>query len=337
MISQDERIDPRIRVVLGGMTFPRSPVITSREELLGLVRSGSLKPVALDKVEEAPYEAIAPSAGLRSETVRIPSRPDGNTINLYVITPPGDGSLPCVCYIHGGGMMMASCYDVNYRAWGRLIAGFGVAVVMIDFRNSLFPSSVTDVAPFPAALNDCVSAVRWVHANARRLNIDASRIIVEGESGGGNLAVATAMKLKRDGGLELLKGIYIQCPYLAGVWESAPGSSVVRNEGLLMDARESFIPIAYGAEELRRRNPLAWPGFATQEDVAGFPPVVIIVNECDQLRDDGVKLFRLLLRAGVRARCRELLGTTHATEILLIACPEISRDGARDIANFCRE
>jgi len=53
-ITQDERIDQRIKAMLGGMT--------SREELLDLVRSGSLKPVALDKVDEAPYEAIAPTS-----------------------------------------------------------------------------------------------------------------------------------------------------------------------------------------------------------------------------------------------------------------------------------
>ena len=71
-------------------------------------------------------------------------------------------------YIHGGGMQSMSCYDGNYRAWGRIIAAQGVAVAMVDFRNALTPSSVEEVAPFPAGLNDCVSGLHWLIANASR-------------------------------------------------------------------------------------------------------------------------------------------------------------------------
>ena len=85
------------------------------------------------------------------------------------------------------------------------------------------------------------------------------------------------------------------------------------------------------------RDPLAWPSFAGPEDVAGFPPTVINVNECDPLRDEGINYYRLLLAAGVPARCRQMMGTMHGTEIFSIACPDISRDTARDIAAFARE
>jgi acetyl esterase/lipase len=82
---------------------------------------------------------------------------------------------------------------------------------------------------------------------------------------------------------------------------------------------------------------LAWPGFATEADVAGLPPTVISVNECDPLRDEGVALYRLLLSAGVAARGRVVLGTTHAVEMYPTVCPEISRDTARDLAAFARD
>ena len=68
----------------------------------------------------------------------------------------------------------------------------------------------------------------------------------------------------------------------------------------------------------------------------GLPPTVISVNECDPLRDEGIEFYRLLLRADVPARCRQMMGTIHGTEIFSISCPDISRDTASDIANFAK-
>jgi acetyl esterase/lipase len=89
---------------------------------------------------------------------------------------------------------------------------------MVDFRNCLQASSAPEVEPFPAGLNDCVSGLKWVAANHAQLGIDSGRIIVAGESGGGNLTLATGLKLKRDGELGLIKGLYALCPYIAGKW-----------------------------------------------------------------------------------------------------------------------
>ena len=86
-----------------------------------------------------------------------------------------------------------------------------------------------------------------------------------------------------------------------------------------------------------KRQPLAWPGFATEEEVRGLPPTVISVNECDPLRDEGIAFYRLLLQAGVPARCRQVMGTIHGTEMFVVACPEISRETAASIARFCRD
>jgi acetyl esterase len=127
----------------------------------------------------------------------------------------------------------------------------------------------------------------------------------------------------------------VLCPYLSGEWSDRAGGSVIQNAGILMDTRSNYGAMAYGIDALHKRNPLAWPAYATEKDVTGFPPVVISVNECDPLRDDGVDFYRLLLRSGVRARCREILGTVHATEIFVIPCPEISQDAAKHIADFC--
>ncbi len=336
-IVSDPRIDPRIKAMFAAAPATVLPDVPDRETLLEMMRG------ALGGLTEAPkpdgklYEALAPSAGLAIRTIAIPSQPDGNSIKLQLITPIGTGPFACVYYIHGGGMMMGSCFDPNFSAWGRLVAARGVAVVMVDFRNCLIPSSVPEVAPFPAGLNDCISGLRWLHRNADELGIDASRIVIAGESGGANLTLAVALQLKRDGDLGLIKGIYVMCPYLAGDWKDEPGTSAQENAGILMDTRSNYGAVAYGIEEMRNRNPLAWPGYATEEDVAGFPPVIVNVNECDPLRDDGVNFYRLLLRAGVSARCRQLMGTVHATEVYILPCPDVSRDAARDLAAFCSD
>jgi acetyl esterase/lipase len=233
-------------------------------------------------------------------------------------------------------MTVMSCFDGMYRAWGKIIAAQGVAVAMVDFRNAIRASSAPEVAPYPAGLNDCVSGLKWVHANAAALNIDPSRIIVAGESGGGNLTLATGLKLKRDGDLGLIKGLYALCPYISGQWPLPQYPSSTENNGILLDLHNNRGAMGYGIEELERRNPLAWPGFATEEDVRGLVATVISVNECDPLRDEGVNFYRLLLRAGVPARCRQVMGTIHGTEVFPMACPDISRDTGASIAAFAR-
>ncbi len=281
-------------------------------------------------------EEIAPSAGLTITDHVFVSEPDANKVNLRLIRPEGQDVLPCVYYIHGGGMQTMSCYDGNYQAWGRIIAAQGVAVAMVDFRNALVPSSAAEVAPFPAGLNDCVSGVKWVAANHAELAIDPDRIVVAGESGGGNLTLATGLRLRRDGDLGLIKGLYAMCPYIAGIWPLPENPSSVENNGILLDLHNNRGAMAYGIAEVEARNPLAWPGFATEDDVRGLVPVMISVNECDPLRDEGVNFYRLLVRAGVDARCRQVMGTIHGTEILPMLCPDISRDTAASIAGFTR-
>jgi len=336
----DPRIDPRIKALFGAMSFPAQGNAASRAEMLAEANTPAARQMEATlkaMFEAADSEAIAPSRGLRITSERLDSRPDGNSINIQLIRADSDETQPCVYYIHGGGMASMSCHYGNYRAWGKIIAAHGVAVAMVDFRNSLTPSSVPEVAPFPAGLNDCVSGLEWLSANAARLKIDPKRIVIAGESGGGNLTLATGLKLKRDGKLGLIKGLYALCPYIAGQWPLPQNPSSTENEGILLHLHNNRGAMGYGIEAFEKRDPLAWPGFASDDDVKGLPPVVISVNECDPLRDEGVGFYRLLLANGVAARCRQVMGTIHGTEIFPMTCPEISRDTARDLAAFARE
>jgi acetyl esterase/lipase len=339
-IAEDPRIDPRIKAVLGGIPdAPPAKNVPSREALLAA--EATEEAAARVAAQDALFammnnEAIAPSAGLTTTTHVFTSAPDGNEIKVQLIRPDGQAPAPCIYYIHGGGMQTMSCFNGMYTAWGRIIAAQGVAVAMVDFRNCLRASSAPEVLPFPAGLNDCVSGLKWLHGNAAALNIDPARIVVAGESGGGNLSIATVLKLKRDGDLGLVKGLYALCPYIAGQWPQAQYPSSTENNGLLLDLHSNAGAMAYGIEAFEAKNPLAWPAFATDEDVKGLPPTVISVNECDPLRDEGIAFYRLLMRNGVQARCRQAMGTIHGTEIFAICCPDISRDAARDMAAFCR-
>ena len=228
-------------------------------------------------------------------------------------------------------MAFTSCFDANYRAWGKLIAHQGLAVMMVDFRNCLSPSSSGEIAPFPAGLNDCVSGFLWTHEKATDLGIDPKHIVVAGESGGGNLSIATTMQLIRDGGGEKQAGLYGLCPYINGTWPAEDLPSSIDNEGIFITVGSKFDSNGVWHRAIGEQKSLAWPSFATAEDVAAFPPTLISVNECDPLRDEGVEFYRLLLSAGVKAHCRQVMGTMHAADLFISAFPDLSRMTARDI------
>jgi len=339
-LELDTRIDPRIKAYFAGIDVGAAkPNVSSREELLA--QENTPEAVAAQDRVDAMFNAmdsedVAPSAGLTVRTESFVSSPDDNTVKIQYIRPDGDEALPCVYYIHGGRMQFSSCYLGNYKALGRMIAARGVAVAMVDFRNTVHPSSAPEVAPFPAGLNDCVSGLKWVHAHADSLGIDPARIVVAGESAGGKLTLAVGMKLKQEGERGLIKGLYAVCPMIAGEWPLPQNPSSVENEGIFLSFQDNRSTMAYGIDAFRQRNPLAWPGMATSEDVQGLPPVLISVNECDPLRDEGIGFFRLLLASGVSARCRQVMGAVHAIETMPVVCPDITRDTAGSIADFAR-
>ncbi len=342
-ILGDVRIDQRIKDVFGHIDMDQAlSNHATREEMMAFERTEEAKAAKamMEMINNAPhYKEIIPSDGLVSLTKDFVSEPDGNVIKIQYIRPDTDETLPCVYYIHGGGMEISSCFDELYSAWGRCIARQNVAVAMIDFRNARWASSAPEVAPYPAGLNDCVSGIKWVHANAAELNVDANKIILAGESGGGNLTIATGLRLKQEGALNLISGLYPLCPYIAGQWPLPENPSSIENEGILLTLHNkdgfSHGAICYGIEEFQNKNPLAWPSFCSVEDVTGLPRTYIVVNECDPLRDEGVNFYRLLRKAGVDAQCRQVMGSIHGTDIFL-GCIEISNETASSIANFCR-
>ena len=301
--------------------------------------------------------------GLDEQDRVIESSPDGNEIYLRVVRPAGDENLPCVYWIHGGGMANGSAYDVRTLPRARMLAHLGVCVVAVDFRNSGQPSShaahpkghgTSDVAPFPGGLNDCYSGLEWVHDHANDLHIDPSQLVVAGPSGGGNLTIALALLAKQRGELSLLpKGFYALCPYIAGTWpqdvsyEGNPPRFCLGDSHLDSVNNGIMLPLqgtregspgskGYGQSAFDERNPLAWPGFCTAEDVAGLPRCIISVNECDPLRDEGINFYRLCVGAGVDCNARTVLGTIHGGDLNMDALPENALETCRSIVHFVR-
>lgn len=342
--ANDPRLDPRVIPMLQALADAPSQCdeVASREALLNEANTPEslaryeIMAAAMSSMDD---EDIAPRAGLTIETHEITSAPDGNTIQLQVIRPESRESLPCVYYIHGGGMEFGSCFWGNYQTLARFIAHQGICVVLVEFRNCIRPCSIPEVAPFPAGLNDCVSGIKWVYERADELGIFADQIVLAGESGGGNLAIAAAIKLTRDETSGLIAGLYALCPYIAGDWPDPRfPSSTEEFTDLSLSISNKRAAMAYGIEAFNAKDPLAWPAFAVESDVENFPPTMVSINEVDILRDEGIAFFRLLLRAGIKAHCRQVMGLFHGTDIAIPSVfPDHMRMSARDLVSWVRE
>jgi len=259
---------------------------------------------------------------------------DGNDVSLYIHMPTDvDGPVPAIVHTHGGGMVIMEASGEGYVRWRDELASTGLIVVGVEFRNA---AGKLGPFPFPAGLNDCFSGVKWTHENRNDLGV--SKIVISGESGGGNLSLATTLKAKGEGVLEMVDGVYAQCPYISGAYaEKDPAlPSLFENDDYFLNCSMMGSMVRmYSPDGADDTNPLAWPYHATVEDLAGLPPHVISVNELDPLRDEGLAYFRKLLAAGVSASSRTVNGTVHAGDCLFRdSMPEVYLSTIRDINSF---
>ena len=259
---------------------------------------------------------------------------DDNEISLFIHRPTiVEGPLPCIVHTHGGGMVIGKAADANYVRWREELAASGMVVIGVEFRNG---AGQLGDHPFPAGLNDCASGVRWAFENRGSLGI--SKIVVSGESGGGNLSAATALKAKAEGWLDEIDGIYSQCPYISNEWADKTPElpSLYENDDYFLNVEMlGAMAKVYDPDDENASNPLCWPYVAETADLVGLPPHVISVNELDPLRDEGLRYFQKLLAAGVSATSRTVNGTCHAGDCLFRgAMPEVFAATIRDINGF---
>ena len=259
---------------------------------------------------------------------------DGNTIKLLIHKPVAqNGPVPYVIHLHGGGMVMMTTEEPGYIRWRDSLSDKGVVAIGVEFRNG---GGELGTHPFPAGLNDCASAVRWVRSNMESLGI--SSIVVSGESGGGNLSLATALKAKQEGWIDEIDGVYAMCPYILGQYAEPPNNllSLTENDGYMLDCvmMTSLVKV-YDPEGQHADNPLAWPYHASIDELKDLPPHVISVNELDPLRDEGLAYYSKLLSAGVSVVGRTVNGTPHAGDQgYPDITPEVYQETLRSIVGF---
>ena len=163
---------------------------------------------------------------------------DGNdmAISLYIHEPADrSGLLPAWSTPSTAAWSSTTCGRTRTTSvWRGESAATGMVVVGVEFRNG---GGKLGNHPFPAGLNDCASGVEWTAANKERLGI--SHLIVSGESGGGNLALATALKARQDGWSSDIAGVYAQCPYISNGYANPPAAltSLTENDGYFLIIR----------------------------------------------------------------------------------------------------
>lgn len=196
----------------------------------------------------------------------------------------GDPRSGCVLYLHGGGYALGSVVT-HKELMARLSSAAAVPVLGIDYR--LAPEN-----PFPAALDDAHGAVRWLYSQG----IPSERLVVAGDSAGGGLTLATALRL-RECGDPLPVGLALLSPW-TDLTASGPSHTerghldpMVSLEGLQMMAR------AYARG--RTAETLTSPLFA---DLHGLPRVYMQVGDAEILLDDATRLHERLEAAGVPSR-----------------------------------
>mmetsp|Transcript_4776 Transcript_4776/g.7662 ORF Transcript_4776/g.7662 Transcript_4776/m.7662 type:complete len:371 (-) Transcript_4776:114-1226(-) len=257
--------------------------------------------------------------------VTVQSLFDENPVQLLIHRPKSNKEdsaqlLPCIIYMHGGAMCMFSQKDAVYVNFRNDLASKGFIVVGVEFRNA---AGKLGHHPYPAGLNDCQSALLWVQTNKQKLG--ASKILLCGESGGANLAMALALR-ERSIGCGGVAGVVGMCPYISGMYSTERRKEA---QALGLDSLHTldrvFLPnttldvctsLYTPDAKVACSDPQAWPLLAKPAELRGLPPHLILLNELDSLRDEGFLYYNKLLTAGVRAECVTARGTTHAAELL---------------------
>jgi acetyl esterase len=223
----------------------------------------------------------------------------GGDLPVRVYRPNDERPLPTLLYYFGGGWTLGSIdtADVLCRT---LAEEVGCLVVTVGYR--LAPEH-----PFPAAVEDCHAALRWVAAHAGELGADPARLAVGGDSAGGNLAAAVTLLARAHGDIDLAAQLLVY-----------PSTDQLADDASMHDNADPWLfnhhSVAWYARHYLStpedaRDPLASPLRAA--DLSGLPPALVVTAEYDPLRDQGEAYAQRLAAAGVPVELSRYPGMAH--------------------------
>jgi acetyl esterase/lipase len=219
-----------------------------------------------------------------------------------------DVDFPAILYIHGGGLIYGDL-DVEDDDARLLAAAIGAVVVSVDYR--LAPEY-----PYPAAVTDCVTALRWIAAHASDLRVDPSRIALFGGSAGGCLAIATALHARDHAGPAIA---LVMAPYpMLDNANDTPSSHEITDLGIWDRADNIEAWQLYLGQQVP--GPYAVP--ARTQNLRGLPPMFLDVGTVDLFRDETITFAQRLAQAAVPVELHVHAGAYHASE-------SIARDSAQ--------
>lgn len=237
----------------------------------------------------------------------------GRWIACRLYRPRLDQTLPVIVHFHGGGFIQSSI-DTHDRLSREYAAAGDAAVVSVDY-------SLSPEAKFPRALEECAAVVRHLSEHDAEWNVDGSRILLGGDSVGGNLALTVALLLRDTTGPRV-KGIFASYPVCDSRLDTPSYQSFgAGGYGLTLEQMK-FVWDHYVPHEIDRLHPLAAP---LRADLNNLPPVLLVLPEMDVLRSEGDAMAAKLAAAGVAVQTAVIQGMVHG---FLRACGSVQR--ARD-------
>ncbi|WDV54274.1 alpha/beta hydrolase [Streptomyces coeruleorubidus] len=245
-------------------------------------------------------------------------------LTLRVYRPQSDGPLPVLVYFFGGGWVVGSL-DTSDAICRTLSAKVPCVIVSVGYR--LAPEH-----PFPAAIDDCYAAVKWVAEHAAELGADGGRIGLAGDSSGGNLAAALALMARDDDGPSISAQVLVYPPTRSS---GADTKSMRDNtDPMFFNAYSSaWFWDHYLADPADGESPYASPLNAA--DHSGLPAALMMTAEYCPLYDEGEAYADALKRAGVPVEYHPYTSLPHGF-LALASVLDTARDAFDVIADFLR-
>ena len=223
-------------------------------------------------------------------------------LHVRIFRPPGEDPKPALLHAHGGGWTMGSCETHDDFA-AEIADRADVVGVLFDYR--LAPEH-----PHPAQIEDAATVLDWVRSTGRALGIDPSRIVLSGDSAGGQVAAGLALSLARQGERPL-RGLVLINPGLGADMDTESYSRSANAPGLGREEMLGYLAALLGPKGSGNwSDPLALPNLAA--DVSGLPPSFITVAGHDPLHDDGMIFHAKLAAAGIPAVLRREPALAHS-------------------------